>query len=269
MSIEWLEEPPVKLGQAVFYVEFEDNCPAALKQRWAATKVIGYQAVVATWDDGDPKLLCTGFKVESLIFNREPDVCLKCGEPHRGNPYPLDVLKPYQVYITQAEVENAVRWYPIELTAQEWMNLHGSRTDPRDLEYEKEYFNEEVIKRRDLEEKIAPLERELAVMRHPWYNYNSFNEGVEQVPIEEAELGPCCANVSNVRDLLMKANVYGGLIRRDVEQVFSNLYGCSEVTWFHPSEKGGYPTPAWDKVLAQLPAEEILALLKEEEEDGD
>jgi len=119
----------------------------------------------------------------------------------------------------------------------------------------------EVIKQKNLEAKIMPLERELAVMRHPWYH---LHEGAKPIDIEECELAPCCGNVSCARNLLMKASLYGGLISRDVDSMLNNLLGCCE-DWCVPAEE----TPTWNKVLAQLPVAEVLeALKKEREEDN-
>lgn len=105
-------------------------------------------------------------------------------------------------------------------------------------------------------------------MNNPWCN---INEGAILVDVDDCELGPCCENVSTVRDLLMKASLHNGLIQRDVDDMFNNLYGCSGTSWFTPSREdtGDYPTPVWNKVLAQLPAEEILKALEEEREEDE
>lgn len=45
-------------------------------------------------------------------------------------------------------------------------------------------------------------------------------------PIDESELGICCANISNVRDLLYKAYEFDGLVQFDIDQIIIDLKGC-------------------------------------------
>lgn len=163
MSLEWHVEPTVKIGQEIFYIAFDNNCPAALTQRWNSTKVRAYEAVVfAAKDvpqhlrddskqDADCQIVyCTGYKIDSFIFDHQPDRSFY-GEYVRSSWGVETSLKPYQVYLTQKEVEDACRWYPILLTPQEWMDLHGGRN--RDLELEEEFYKEEAITQKDLEKK--------------------------------------------------------------------------------------------------------------------
>lgn len=51
----------------------------------------------------------------------------------------------------------------------------------------------------------------------------------------------------------MECSKQGGLIYRDARRLIASLTGCED-RWIKPSDK----TPCWNKVLSQLPMEEIL-----------
>lgn len=239
-NISWLDgQPPqIEIGQKIYYIEWEDNCPAAMTQRWKETTVRSYHCKAFTEKQmnlvsGDGiVVMVMGVETDSIIFDRSEDALIK--------PY----LSPWEIYLDEKSVKHDARWYPLNLTDQEWMNLHGTReANEEEEENRKKHWDEKHLKAREIEKEIEKLRIQKQKISEPWIHHLE----AESVSIDECELGPCCANISEVRDMLMDASAYGGIIYRNVRRITDNLLN-SHPEWLRKDRE----TPSWNKIMKQL-----------------
>jgi hypothetical protein len=127
-------EPKFKIGQKVYYVSHDDNCPAAQNRRWSESNIRSIKVEIASTNE-EELAACTGYSLNAIL---------------------ADNLNSYELYETQEEVEKAVEWFSVvDITDEQWMQLIGDR----DLTYPEDY--RERFK----------LERKLEKLQKPWYNF--------------------------------------------------------------------------------------------------
>lgn len=237
-TLRWYEGrvPNLEIGQKIFYIQWHDNCPAAMTKRWRETTIRALQATILPNRKGKPEVICTGVEIDDIV--------------HRDN-----CLRPYEIYYTQEEVERDSRWYPVDLADQEWMNLHGTR-ETRDRESEKKYLSPERIKEKDLEDQIEALQQEADSLREHWVHVLK----ADPVDVEESEIPPCCGNLSEVRDILMYTSKHGGITYYNIRRMI-NLLSSSHPE-FLDCVDSDESSPALDKFCKQL--KEPIAEAREE-----
>lgn len=226
---DWIPEfePQFEIDQTVYYIRFDDNCPAAQKgERWKAELVQSIKAeVVKGWKEfeGKPGLICRGYRLQCYNFDAAD-----------GETY-----LPYELYDSLEEVKKDCRWFPVELSDNEWMALAGAR-DPSERYREVENFE------KNQDEK-----------HRPWIHHII----AEPVDIEESEIGVCCAGISAARDLLIKCSQHGGLIYRDVRNLVGAFHGNGHGDMIFERGDG---LPILQKVMTQLPLDEVRKELEDD-----
>jgi hypothetical protein len=199
-DISWHEPmaPEYELGQTVYYIQYDDNRPAAMSgKRWGETVVLSYVVYILNDDKGSVKALCKGYKLNVYKW-----------------PGDSDWYARNEVYGSQEEVEKLCRWFPVEgITDDEWMNLLGDREiNSTERAKAKTKFNKQ--------------------WDHDWIRHTE----AEPIPIEDSELGFCCSCLSNARDILIQCCRHNGLIYRDVQRFYQSMIGGNHGNMLEPHE---------------------------------
>lgn len=169
--------------QEVYYVNYDDNCPAARTCRWGKGRILAINVLtIKESSNEEPRAIVSSYRSNVI---REGD----------------GWFKPHELYPTQEEVELDVIWHPVEdFTDEEWMQALGYRLTEADQKLEQLKWESELKREWKRGPNLAPI-----------------------IDLEDAELGPCCCLVSEIRDLLYKCRENEGLIRRDVNLIANHL----------------------------------------------
>jgi hypothetical protein len=152
-------------------------------------------------------LVCTGYRLQRYNFNA-------CD----GETY-----APDELYDSIKTVKEDCRWYPVELSDDDWAKLTGKREQPEGY--------------------AAPEED------RPWIHRV---DSELEVSIEDSEIGVCCAGISAARDLLIACSRHGGMIFRDVRRLVAAFDGSGHGDMLF-EDKLAETLPILHAVVAQLP----------------
>lgn len=177
-------------GDTVYHVAWECNCPAAMSsKRYGKAVVHSVSCELYPPDKRSPGILQSVFRGYFLSGIRASRHCF---EPFQA----------WEVFQTFKEARRATAWLPVpKMDDDTWMAILGDR-GLDDIEC--------------LKTKHA-LEEKLDVLQNPWYR--RMPKGIKRIPIDDAQLGPCCGNISAVRDILWDAYKFGGIIQAKIDAI--------------------------------------------------